>query len=62
MKFLGEQERWLSRDHCCFCCTKAKGQLITTQSFFFGKYFKTLFDIAELVNISLENDLNILVY
>ena len=30
--------------------------------FFLGKYFKTLFDIAELLNISLENDLNILVY
>ena len=35
--------------------------LITIQSFF-RKYFKTLFDIAELVNISLENDLNILIY
>ena len=35
--------------------------LITIQSFF-QKYFKTLFDIAEFVNISLENDLNILIY
>ena len=58
---------WLSRDlRCCFCCIKAKGQLITIHSLsgkhFFFKYSSTLIIEAKVTYILKENVLNMLVF